>query len=601
MAIYLGDIKTNMYLGDNKVISPEFQNNLPAEGQFSFSDQYISEIWWITEKYIYEKGSNGGLNRFSFDDFTTLKRDGGRYHAGQGGFSDNLQSKYCTAVDPYPHNDWRFRVVDMCDGSISYYPHPSDTPGMFTGLSCNYEVIKSDNVILLPSPYNNGNWVDVLSKIIIVYNTVTNEFFTGASISDMTDLGYAEIELGVFNNKYFLLYPCYTGNMVDDVYEVFYFIFVIDENGSLIRQSWRRYSSFIKIGPYSVGNLAYLIDISADLSTITLHAFDPSAMSVNSRSVPNIYSLDFAVDSDKMFLHNNKLWFFNPEDSFYFYNFDLSTAILSRVEGIIGAGCCLKIQNLVYFALRILTDTSNVLQPAFHVLDLSTMRFNSLKYAQLCQVSRPTGIPSKIMYNNGFFWVYYREGYKRLVRTLNICPYLSDMILEFTVPNNYSLILPAGSIQSVHVNWGDGSSFDGVIPIAPSSGISPPPHPNGVHMYSKAGVYQVTLRGVFSAFSFGLYRLCSSLELTKIISFGNIGISSYVLSFQNCKNLTSIGGDFLAYTWVEDYCRTFAGCSGITGRLPEFWMQKAPAAIGTECFMGCVNAENFAEVPADWR
>jgi hypothetical protein len=72
-------------------------------------------------------------------------------------------------------------------------------------------------------------------------------------------------------------------------------------------------------------------------------------------------------------------------------------------------------------------------------------------------------------------------------------------------------------------------------------------------------------------------------------------------AFKNCTSLTDIPNDFLAdCPNVTNVTDMFNGCSGITGRVPELWKISTITSY-RGCFEGCVNAENYGDIPYAWK
>lgn len=64
--------------------------------------------------------------------------------------------------------------------------------------------------------------------------------------------------------------------------------------------------------------------------------------------------------------------------------------------------------------------------------------------------------------------------------------------------------------------------------------------------------------------------------------------------------IESIPDGLFANCPVTNFKRTFYNCQHITGSVPRLW-ETHPNADGTECFLGCTNASNYADIPASWK
>jgi surface protein len=120
----------------------------------------------------------------------------------------------------------------------------------------------------------------------------------------------------------------------------------------------------------------------------------------------------------------------------------------------------------------------------------------------------------------------------------------SAMVLEFdTSLGDTTVQIPLGGTVNVLVRWGDGTTD-----VYTTSGTKS-------HTYSTGGVYQVVITGTLTAFG----GIVTRPELTKCVSFGNLGLTDLRRAFYNCANLT-VAPDVLPST-VTILWDTFFDCT----------------------------------------
>lgn len=143
-------------------------------------------------------------------------------------------------------------------------------------------------------------------------------------------------------------------------------------------------------------------------------------------------------------------------------------------------------------------------------------------------------------------------------------------INEFTIPT------VSGYYYDANIDWGDGNT----------STLKSHTDLNKNHIYNTSGSYQITIDGLFEAFSFGLNN---SNDATKLISLdtpiGNdMGLKYINNGFYNCKNLNSICSELFKYsTQIIDFNVLFGNCRLLT-------------TIPNDLFRYNTDAENFAAV-----
>jgi surface protein len=116
-----------------------------------------------------------------------------------------------------------------------------------------------------------------------------------------------------------------------------------------------------------------------------------------------------------------------------------------------------------------------------------------------------------------------------------IGPILTDFIsvwdttLGFDVP----IVLPlvASGNYNFSVNWGDGNTDT----------ITAWDQEEKTHTYAEDGIYTITITGTIEGWSFGASSPCAP-KLTSIVNIGPLKLGNEEGYFQNCQNLTTIGG-----------------------------------------------------------
>jgi hypothetical protein len=117
----------------------------------------------------------------------------------------------------------------------------------------------------------------------------------------------------------------------------------------------------------------------------------------------------------------------------------------------------------------------------------------------------------------------------------------NDMILVYAIPaagtpiqlaiQANSTYFPAG--QSVNIDWGDGSAAQTVYDTGVSTYIG--------HTYTAAGTYKIKISGSMTMYGrHALVDIAGQELLTRIDSFGKLGIASLAHAFYKCTGLASV-------------------------------------------------------------
>ena len=119
----------------------------------------------------------------------------------------------------------------------------------------------------------------------------------------------------------------------------------------------------------------------------------------------------------------------------------------------------------------------------------------------------------------------------------------NDMILVYAIPSastDIELAIQAKSSwfsagQEVVINWGDGSAVETVSATSGHTGYVG-------HTYTAAGTYKVKISGSMKMYGRGVYTdaLKGQELLTRVDSFGKLGITSFSRAFLYCSGLMSV-------------------------------------------------------------
>ena len=113
-----------------------------------------------------------------------------------------------------------------------------------------------------------------------------------------------------------------------------------------------------------------------------------------------------------------------------------------------------------------------------------------------------------------------------------------DMILVYAIPEsgtNIELAIQANSTwfsagQEVAINWGDGSANETVSDTGGSTFIG--------HTYASAGTYTIKISGSMTMYGrTGGVDIAGQTLLTRVDSFGKLGITSLAYAFYKCTGL----------------------------------------------------------------
>lgn len=104
-----------------------------------------------------------------------------------------------------------------------------------------------------------------------------------------------------------------------------------------------------------------------------------------------------------------------------------------------------------------------------------------------------------------------------------------------------------------------------------------------------------------SARSFQACFTATPLESIPINLFSNCpNIASVASCFSSCNKLKSIPSDIFSHNPnIGSFYMTFSGCSSVESSVPTLW-EDFPDAGGSGCFLGCVKASNYEDIPPEW-
>lgn len=136
-----------------------------------------------------------------------------------------------------------------------------------------------------------------------------------------------------------------------------------------------------------------------------------------------------------------------------------------------------------------------------------------------------------------------------------------DMILVYEIPapsTDIQLAIQANSTyfsagQEVSINWGDGSAAEPVSDTGGSTYIG--------HTYASAGTYTIKISGSMTMYGrSGNVDILGQTLLTRVDSFGKLGLTSFTRAFQSCVRLASVPKTLPSD--VTDTSYMFRNCAG---------------------------------------
>jgi surface protein len=137
----------------------------------------------------------------------------------------------------------------------------------------------------------------------------------------------------------------------------------------------------------------------------------------------------------------------------------------------------------------------------------------------------------------------------------------SAMVLVYTVSSSKTITLPLNTLNSfpinVSVDWGD-SITDTYTTIGDKT-----------HTYSTAGDYLVKITGTLIQFGNGATGYTNPEKLVRVLSFGNIGITSLSGAFYGCSNLIEIPSSISSSITNLDYA--FYNCLTLNDINITYW------------------------------
>ena len=134
----------------------------------------------------------------------------------------------------------------------------------------------------------------------------------------------------------------------------------------------------------------------------------------------------------------------------------------------------------------------------------------------------------------------------------------NQFLMEIVVPSgSLEMQLPLRGITDVTVEWGDGTytTHTANYPQSPTNSIT--------HTYSSPGTYTIAIRGETEQFGdndqVDIDRRIYSEKITKVFSFGDLGLTSLESAFSGAVNLTQVPS-YLPPN-VENLSKSFANAS----------------------------------------
>ncbi|NBW70381.1 MAG: BspA family leucine-rich repeat surface protein, partial [Bacteroidetes bacterium] len=144
----------------------------------------------------------------------------------------------------------------------------------------------------------------------------------------------------------------------------------------------------------------------------------------------------------------------------------------------------------------------------------------------------------------------------------------NQFLLEIVVPSDsLEMQLPLRGITDVTVEWGDGTytTHTANYPQSPTNSIT--------HTYSSPGTYTIAIQGETEQFGDNdqedIDRRIYSERITKVLSFGDLGLKSLESAFENASNL--VGVPQVLPSTVNSLEGTFAHASSFNDSNVTLW------------------------------
>lgn len=134
------------------------------------------------------------------------------------------------------------------------------------------------------------------------------------------------------------------------------------------------------------------------------------------------------------------------------------------------------------------------------------------------------------------------------------------LVFDTNLKSDTYITLPLFGQVNVTVDWGDGSTQDINTPF------------NHSHIYAEEGIYTITISGTLSHFGYCDYYGWNCKALTKIISFGNLGLTSLSGAFYGAENLTEVPA--VLPNTVTDLSCMFANAAAFNQDIGEWDVSK---------------------------
>jgi hypothetical protein len=103
----------------------------------------------------------------------------------------------------------------------------------------------------------------------------------------------------------------------------------------------------------------------------------------------------------------------------------------------------------------------------------------------------------------------------------------------------------------------------------------------------------------------GCFADCTSLAAIPNGLFRyNTSVSDFSMCFYHCTSLVTMPQDLFYYnTLYTNFNSCFDGDIGITSNVPPLWSWYTSLSDiqKQDCFQGCTNAANYADIPEEWR
>ena len=163
-----------------------------------------------------------------------------------------------------------------------------------------------------------------------------------------------------------------------------------------------------------------------------------------------------------------------------------------------------------------------------------------------------------------------------------------------------------------YIDWGDGTIESDVANLTKKqhklaslnniqvATIVDGPSVSMLHTYTEINKeFVVTILGGIDRISSNLNG-CTKEKILEIVQWGETGLK--YIDLGDCTNLRKIAEPSEdSFRYISNFNDSFAGCTGLTGNVPELWNLNNGTMTGDGCFYGCTQVTNYSSIPDSWK